>query len=75
MGRKHVGYGANPAHIEILGVMIVKSIMGAVPVDDIGEEMYNKINKAFDAFFNLIVYWLKHGYTYEKNHYDEMMIT
>ena len=66
LGRKHVAYGANPVHFELLGVLIVKSLMRTVPKDRIGVEQYDEINKAFIGFFKIIVYWLQFGYNYEK---------
>ena len=68
LGRKHVGYGADPTKMEILGVMIVKSIMRALTTlnddDEIGE--HDELNKAFDVFFKLIIYWVQSGYNQEK---------
>ena len=66
LGRKHVAYGANPVHFELLGVLIVKSLMRTVPMDGIGVEQYDEINKAFLVFFKIIAYWLQFGYNYEK---------
>ena len=66
LGRKHVGYKSNTVHMEILGVLIVKSLMKAVPKQDMDPEKYEEINKAFYVFFKVIVYWLQFGFRYEK---------
>ena len=52
--------------MEILGVLIVKSLMKAVPKHDMDKERYDEINKAFSVFFKVIVYWLQFGFKYEK---------
>ena len=52
--------------MEILGVLIVKSLMKAVPKHDMEAEKYEEINKAFYVFFKVIVYWLQFGFKYEK---------
>ena len=52
--------------MEVLGALIVKSLMKAVPMDGIDVEQYDEINKAFVDFFKIIVYWLQFGYNYEK---------
>ena len=52
--------------MEMLGVLIVKSLMKAVPIDETGAEHHDEIYNAFFVFFKLIVYWLQFGYSYEK---------
>ena len=52
--------------MEILGVLIVKSLMKAVPKNEMDKEKYDEINKAFCVFFKVIVYWLQFGFKYEK---------
>ena len=53
LGRKHVGYKSNTIHMEILGVLIVKSLMKAVPKHNMEAEKYEEINKAFCVFFKI----------------------
>ena len=52
--------------MEILGVLIVKSLMKAVPEQEMEPTKYDEINKAFNVFFKVIVYWLQFGFKYEK---------
>ena len=54
--------------MEILGMMIVKSIMRALPttIEDSGDEEHVEMNKAFDIFFKIVVYWVQSGYNHEK---------
>ena len=52
--------------MEILGVLIVESLMRTVPKNDMELEKYENINKAFLLFFKVIVYWLQFGFKYEK---------
>jgi hypothetical protein len=68
LGRKHVGYGADPAKMEILGMMIVKSIMRALQAtdDDMGDEEHHKMNIAFELFFKILIYWVQSGFNHEK---------
>ena len=66
MGRKHVGYGSNPIQMEMLSVLIVKSLMKVMPKEELGAEKYGEINEAFSVFFKVIVYWLQFGFKYEK---------
>jgi len=66
LGRKHVGYKSNTIHMEILGVLIVESLMRTVPKNEMEPEKYDNINKAFLLFFKVIVYWLQFGFKYEK---------
>ena len=65
LGRKHVGYGSNIPDMEILGLLMVKSLMKAIPKDEVGEEEYEKIEEAYSEFFKVIVYWLNFGFHYQ----------
>ena len=65
LGRKHVSYGANPIQLEILGILMVQSLMKAIPKDEVGENQHEKISDAYFVFFKLIVYWLKFGFTHQ----------
>lgn len=65
LGRKHFGYGSNLSHMEVLGLLMVKSLMKALPKDKIEPEKYAEIHRAFFVFFKLIVYWLQFGFKYE----------
>ena len=68
LGRKHVGYGSNPSHMEVLGLLMVKSLMKALPKDEIDPEKSAEIHQAFFGFFKLVVYWLQFGFKYEKRY-------
>ena len=68
LGRKHVNYGANIVQMELLGLLMVKSLMTALPKEELGEERCSSILDAFLSFFKVIVYWLQFGFKYEKTH-------
>ena len=68
LGRKHVNYGSNVVHMEMLGLLIVKSLMKTVPRDQVNEHRYERINDAYFQFFKVIVYWLKYGFQYQSKH-------
>ena len=65
LGRKHLGYGANVIQMEILALLLVKSLMKTIPKEEVGDSEYDEINEAYIAFFKIIVYWLKFGFNYE----------
>ena len=65
LGKKHVGYGSNVMHMEMLGLLMVKALMKTLPKDELGEQACGKINNAFIALFKVIVYWLQFGFNYE----------
>ena len=65
LGRKHANYGANVPDMEILGLLMVKSLMKAVPTDEVSETEREEITEAFFVFFKVILYWLKFGLNYE----------
>lgn len=66
LGRKHVEYGSNVKHMEILGLLLAKSLLKAIPKDEVGEAKYEKINEAYLVYFKVIVYWLQFGYNFQK---------
>ena len=66
LGRKHVNYKANIIHMELLGLLIAKSLVKTIPIEDVGEEQHNKIHEAFLGFLKVIVYWLKFGFDHQK---------
>ena len=65
LGRKHANLGATVPDMEILGILMVKSLMKAVPKDEVGETQHEKITEAFCVFFKVILYWLNFGVNYE----------
>ena len=65
LGRKHKDYGAKVLQMETLGLLMVKSLMKAIPKDIFGEAKHNAISGAYFAFFKIIVYWLTFGLNYE----------
>jgi len=65
LGRKHVAFGSNPFDMEVLGILIHKSLMQAIPKEKIGLEMYEDIENAFLELFKSIVYWLKFSFNSE----------
>ena len=50
--------------MELLGVIMVESLMNALPRDEIQPEKYELMNGALFVFFKVIVYWLQTGYKY-----------
>ena len=68
LGRKHVNYGSNVVHMEMLGLLIVKSLMKTIPRDEVNEHRFERINDAYFQFFKVIVYWLKYGFQYQTKH-------
>ena len=65
MGRKHVGYGSNVKQMEILGLLIAKSLLKAIPIEEVGEEKFERIDQAYLVLFRIIVYWLQFGFNYQ----------
>ena len=65
LGRRHVSFGSNPVSMEVLGTLIHKSLMQAIPKDQIGEEKYEGIERAFFELFKSMVYWLQFGFNSE----------
>ena len=65
LGRKHVDYGSNVKHMEIFGLLMAKSLLKAIPQEEVGEEKYENNNHAYIVFFKVIVYWLQFGYSYQ----------
>ena len=65
LGRRHVGFGSNPVSMEVLGILIHKSLMQSVPKEEIGVEVYKEIEMAFLELFRSIVYWLQFGFNAE----------
>ena len=65
IGRRHVGFGSNPVSMEILGILIHKSLMQSVPTELVGVEKYKQIEGAFLELFRSIVYWLQFGFNAE----------
>ena len=51
--------------MEVLGILIHKSLMQSVPKAEIGVEIYNEIETAFLELFRSIVYWLQFGFNAE----------
>ena len=68
LGRKHFSYGSNVNHMELLGVLIVRSLLKALPKDEIDPGKYVEIHQAFIAFFGLMIYWLQFGYKYQSKY-------
>ena len=66
MGRRHYTYGSNIIQIELLGLLMAKSLLTFVPIQEVGEEKYEDISQAFFSFFKVIVYWLKFGLNQQK---------
>ena len=71
LGRKHFTYrplryeGSIANHMELLGVLMVTSLMKSLPKDEIEPEKYVQIHQAMLVFFRVIVYWLQFGYTFQ----------
>ena len=65
LGRKHFNYGANVLHMEVIGLLMGKSLLKAIPMEEVGEEQHGKVTEAFFVFFKVIVYWLKFGFNYQ----------
>ena len=63
-----MNYGSNLIHMEMLGLLILKSLMKTIPRDQDEEHRYERINDAYFQFFKVIVYWLKFGFTYQTKH-------
>ena len=51
--------------MEILGLLMVKSLMKTIPKEEMGEDEYEEIDESFTVFFKMILYWLKFGYNYQ----------
>ena len=66
LGRRHVAFGSNPFDMEVLGILIHKSLMQAIPKEQIGLEKYEEIENAFLQLFKSIVYWLQFSFNSEK---------
>ena len=65
LGRRHVAFGSNPVSMEVLGILIHKSLIQSVPKGEIGDEIYKEIEMAFLELFRSIVYWLQFGFNAE----------
>ena len=65
LGRKHVNYKANIMNMELLGLLMAKSLAKTIPIEDVGEKQYNKMYEAFLGFLTVIVYWLKFGFDHQ----------
>ena len=59
-------YGPNFIQVELLGLLMAKSLLTFIPIDKVGEEKHKDITHAFYSFFKVIVYWLKFGLNHEK---------
>jgi len=68
LGRKHVNYRSNLIHMEMLGILILNSLMKTIPRDQLNEHRYKRMNYAYFQFFRVIVYWLKYGFKYQMKH-------
>ena len=51
--------------MEILGILMMNSLMKSIPHAEVGDTKYQDISEAFFTFFKVIVYWLKFGYNYQ----------
>ena len=52
--------------MEMLGSFLAKSVITAIPKEELGEAQYAQVCEAYLAFFGMIVYWLKFGFTLQK---------
>ena len=65
LGRRHVAFGSNPFDMEVLGILMHKSLMQGIPKERIELEKYEDIENAFLELFKSIVYWLQFSFNSE----------
>ena len=66
LGRRHHVYGPNVIQVELLGLLMAKSLLTFIPIDKVGDQKFEDITHAFFSFFKVIVYWLKFGLNQQK---------
>ena len=66
LGRRHHIYGPNFIQVELLGLMMAKSLLTFIPIENVGDDKFEDIAQAFFSFFEVIVYWLKFGLNQQK---------
>ena len=52
--------------MEMLGSFLAKSVITSISKEELGEAQYAQVSEAYLAFFGVIVYWLKFGFTLQK---------
>ena len=52
--------------MELLGLLLVKSLLKPIPKEEVGDKEYGQISEAYLVFFRVIVYWLKFGFELQK---------
>ena len=63
LGRKHFSYGARPQLMELLGRVFVESLN---PLFEDHHD-FSLIQESWNAFFGVIVFWMKMGFKYVQN--------
>ena len=66
LGKSHFTYGANAFQMDLLGLHMVKSLMKAIPENNIKKKKYNEITAAYFCFFKVVVYWMQQGFEYQR---------
>ena len=65
LGRRHVAFGSNQHSMEVLGKLMHKALMQTLPMEVIGAEKCEEIEKAYLGLFKSIVYWIQFAFNYE----------
>ena len=52
--------------MELLGLLMVKSLLKSIPENDIEKKKYDEIREAYFVFFKVIVYWMQFGYNWQR---------
>ena len=65
LGRRHVAFGSNQHSMEVLGKLMHKALMQTLPMEVIGAEKCEEIEKAYLELFKSIVYWIQFAFNYE----------
>ena len=66
LGKSHFTYGANAFQMDLLGLLMVKSLMKSIPENDIEKKKYDEITEAYFCFFKVIIYWMQQGSDYQR---------
>ena len=51
--------------MEVLGLLMTKSLINVIEKEDVGEEKYEKLNEAYLVFFKSITYWIQFGFNFQ----------